>query len=339
LRQVFSSGKITIYPSSGSTAICAFNTIGLGIGISAPSYPLHVVGNSYINGNLGVGIAPHSTAKLYVSRGSSIFNGNIAINTTGTSSYPLYVNGTSYLNGNVGVGTTPHSTAKLYVSGVSYFNGNVGIGIASPTQKLHVVGNSYFNGNIAIGVNSSDSKFHIRYNGDATKGEWAPHPFSIWSGDSNTDYALLIGTDKNTYCAYLQSIRINTAQATISLNPLGGSVAIGTKDAKGYKLAVAGNVIAEKYVCKLQGNWPDFVFNEDYKLTNILEVEQYVKEHKHLPNVPSANQLKENGIDLEEMSASLLQKVEEQMLYIIEQQKAIEKLNEQVKNLEKELKR
>jgi hypothetical protein len=98
----------------------------VGIGITGPSQKLQVEGNSYLNGNTGIGVSPHSTAKLYVS-GTSILNGSIAINMTAIPSYPLHVNGKSYLSDNAGIGVSPHSTAKLYVSGTSILNGSIAI--------------------------------------------------------------------------------------------------------------------------------------------------------------------------------------------------------------------
>lgn len=100
-----------------------------------------------------------------------------------------------------------------------------------------------------------------------------------------------------------------------------GSVAIGTTDAKGYKLAVAGDMIAESVKVKQQGAWPDFVFAKDYKLPSLAEVEKHITARSHLPNIPSAEEVKANGIDLGEMNAKLLQKIEELTLHLIEMKK------------------
>jgi hypothetical protein len=69
---------------------------------------------------------------------------------------------------------------------------------------------------------------------------------------------------------------------------------------------------------KLQTNWPDYVFEPEYKLPSLLELEQYIKANKHLPEVPSAEQVKENGLSVGEMNAILLMKVEELTLHLIE---------------------
>ena len=105
-----------------------------------------------------------------------------------------------------------------------------------------------------------------------------------------------------------------------------GSVGIGTTNTQGYMLAVAGNVVAEAVKVELQGNWPDFVFEKEYDLLGLLETESFIKKHGHLPNVPSAEEIKQNGISLGEMDAKLLQKIEELTLHTIQQQKEIEDL-------------
>jgi len=107
------------------------------------------------------------------------------------------------------------------------------------------------------------------------------------------------------------------------------NIGIGTTNTQGYRLAVAGNVIAEGVKVELQGNWPDFVFENSYDLPNLDEVRAFIANYGHLPNIPSAQKVKEEGIDLGDMNAKLLQKIEELTLYIISQNHEIEKLKEE----------
>lgn len=110
----------------------------------------------------------------------------------------------------------------------------------------------------------------------------------------------------------------------------GQNVLIGTTtDEAGYKLQVKGNVKAQKVKVTLQG-WADFVFEPDYKLPSLYEVERFILQHRHLPEIPSAKEVAEEGVDLGEMNRKLLQKVEEQMLYIIEMNKRLKVLEEKV---------
>jgi len=70
-------------------------------------------------------------------------------------------------------------------------------------------------------------------------------------------------------------------------------------------------------------NWPDYVFKPHYNLRSLSEVEQYIKTHQHLPDVPSEKEVKANGIDVGETQAILLRKIEELTLYMIKQEKEL----------------
>ena len=105
-----------------------------------------------------------------------------------------------------------------------------------------------------------------------------------------------------------------------------GSVGISANTVPtGFKLAVGGDIIAERVVVKLQANWPDFVFKKNYGLRPLSEVEAFINQNNHLPEIPSAKEVAERGIDVGDMNAKLLQKVEELTLYLIEMKKENEK--------------
>lgn len=101
----------------------------------------------------------------------------------------------------------------------------------------------------------------------------------------------------------------------------------------GYKLYVEDGILTEKVkvAVKTTGDWSDFVFAKNYKLKSLSEVETFVNENKHLPDVPSAQDVMTDGIDLGKMDAKLLQKIEELTLYMIQQQKEIDALKKQLK--------
>ncbi len=116
-----------------------------------------------------------------------------------------------------------------------------------------------------------------------------------------------------------------------------GNIGIGTKDTKGYRLGVKGKVAAEEVKVALHTNWPDYVFDKEYDLPTLKEVEKHIQEKGHLENIPNAEEVTKNeGIFLGEINAKLLQKIEELTLYTIQQQKLIEALNIRLQNLEKE---
>lgn len=114
----------------------------------------------------------------------------------------------------------------------------------------------------------------------------------------------------------------------ITIHPSTKNVGIGTYDTKGFKLAVAGSMIAEQVVVKNRDQWPDFVFDPFYKVMDLSDVERYIQRYRHLPEVPSESEVNEKGVDLVKMNSLLLKKIEELTIHVI-------KLDKEVKRLKK----
>jgi hypothetical protein len=108
-------------------------------------------------------------------------------------------------------------------------------------------------------------------------------------------------------------------------------VGIGTLSPK-EKLSINGKIRAHEIKVETT-NWPDYVFAKDYKLPSLQETEQHIKEQGHLAGIPSAEEVKANGVDLGEMNAKLLQKIEELTLHLIESEKKNSLQNEKQQNL------
>lgn len=186
-------------------------------------------------------------------------------------------------------GSTP--TPRMVVKG----NGNVGIGTTTPKYLLHTTA----------------------YNNTSTTGAllWGEYFGSL----------VAVPHSSSTYYAFHVASNVNadgtdaTGGAKSLLYVRGdGNVGIGTTSPGTYKLAVEGTIGARKVKVTQQATWADFVFQDDYELRTLPDLEKYIQQYKHLPDIPSAKEVETNGIDLGEMNTKLLQKVEELSLYIIE---------------------
>jgi hypothetical protein len=118
---------------------------------------------------------------------------------------------------------------------------------------------------------------------------------------------------------------------------------VGDKDIPdGFKLAVAGNTAIEGTLkakeIKVQTDvWADHVFKEPYNLRSLKEVENFIQENRHLPDIPSEEEVEKEGISVGEMNAKLLQKIEEMTLYLLNQHKSMQVQNEKMKQMEEQL--
>lgn len=115
-----------------------------------------------------------------------------------------------------------------------------------------------------------------------------------------------------------------------------GNVGIGTIETGSHKLAVEGSIGAREIKVEASG-WSDFVFENDYELQTLEEVEEHIVENGHLPEIPSEAEVTENGINLGEMNAKLLQKIEELTLYMIDMNKQMQQLKSENQVLKEEI--
>ncbi len=112
-----------------------------------------------------------------------------------------------------------------------------------------------------------------------------------------------------------------------------GQVGIGTTNFADAKLSVAGNIRAKEVKVTVNG-WSDYVFAKDYRLRPLSEVKAYIDQFGHLPEVPSAKEVEKDGLELGQMEATLLKKIEELTLYLLELKQANEELQQKVSKLE-----
>jgi hypothetical protein len=109
-----------------------------------------------------------------------------------------------------------------------------------------------------------------------------------------------------------------------------GHVGIGTRETFGYSLAVNGAILTEEVTVKVKEDWPDYVFDEDYELVSLNELNSFIHENRHLPEVPAADAILESGLEVGKMQSLLLKKIEELTLYIIQQDRKICELESRV---------
>jgi hypothetical protein len=156
-------------------------------------------------------------------------------------------------------------------------------------------------------------------------------PLFTWS-NYTTQYMTMLANGK----VGIKTI-LPTADLTVNGNVLIGDPLTVCIPNTNYKLFVQTGILTEKVkvAVNCSTDWSDYVFDEKYELKGINELEAYLKIHKHLPNIPSADDVVRDGVDLGQMDAKLLEKIEELTLYLIQQNKKIEKMQEEIDTLKK----
>lgn len=301
---------------SGSTPGDIFyNSGNVGIGISTPAVNLHVKGssNTYIrlersnNSSLDI----RSSATTYGS-GLSLLTGNkMFFTTNGDITNPEMV----LMNGNLGIGTkTP--AALLDVSAQPELDGSNPVTLRISSNRS--------SSNWQIGADITGLDFYSNDGSGTGKGVRG----SIKMYTENT-----IGSKYGFRFLVDDGASLNEALRIDSESNVG----IGTSDPQS-KLSVNGEVRATRIKVTADINEvPDYVFTEGYNLKSLREIEDYIKNNKHLPNVPSAHEIVENGLDLGTMNLRLLEKIEELVLHQIQLLNRIESLEDSNEELRKEI--
>lgn len=350
-----SSSKVLTVGANGQLSSVEYSTFNDNLGNHTASQNINLNGKKIVNGTSGTG-------GIFVSTGGKV---RIGTGTTAPTN-ALEVNGTT-VSTNLKISSLASSTQKVLTVGtggqvsstdVNTFADNMGDHIATQNIDLHnnwiVNGASgsggifvSTTGNVGINTELPQQKLHVKdgnilisrlsnrppgsTNGSLLFGDTitTAHPFGRW-GIEYLDQDGVRGlnfwkTSDNiggplNYVLFLCSEENDT---------LKGNVGIGTGNPK-EKLTVNGRILAREVIVSNDiRTWPDYVFAPGYEMMSLTELEAYVNEHHHLPDVPSAEEVEEQGIGLGEMNAILLQKVEEMTLRMIEMEKRIQELESQ----------
>ena len=328
--------RFSIIDSKNGTNVERFiiNNIGnVGIGTTSPTANLHIDNNT----SSKLRLSSINNSPAYYSEISNNYDSNNAFQITNHGFNIIKSSLDAY--GFIEIGNQDNQKTNILTQKLIIPNGNVGIGTASPQAKLHVESTTIEN---QYGIITPSVRVHsvnpsalnvggvIELGGNTGNTNAPKYAFGFIGGLKETaaaeNYAGYLsfrtvsgGHNSETMSANYERMRITST----------GAVAINTTTVPAdYKLAINGNAIANKIIVK-QYPWADFVFKPEYELPPLSKVEDFIKKNGHLPEIPNEAEVKENGIDLGNMNAKLLQKVEELTLYLIEMKKENEMLKKQ----------
>ena len=342
--------------STNDTARMIITTGGkVGIGTTNPTANFEIAGDMSINGNASI---DNNLTVKNLSASMNIITNIIEVNrlfgdslrTNYLYSKNLYTDSVMYIQNDTANMLTRNTIVNANNSG------RVGIGTSNPTEKLSVTGNVKISDTLKIEkslridslagagfkFDSTDTKSYKIVLVDET-GEFTVDPPANFSSYDITPWILggntLPSTNYKIGTRNSKPFRMITNNVERMRITEIGNVGIGTtnfsdgEDEDYYKLSVNGSVRAKEVV--VETGWSDFVFDKNYTLMPLKELENYITQNKHLPDVPTSDEITKNGVSLGKTQSLLLQKIEELTLYVIELKKEsdnIKKDNEQLKN-------
>lgn len=270
-------------------------------------------------------------------------NGNLLVGTADENTARLKVNGSGGMLAELTDAGTTTGYVRVRNSNSDYTDWGVeGSGIVSLKSNgtAFLYGSSA--GSVNVGSNTVEASAKLSVT-STTQGFLAPRMTTTQKNAISSPAAGLMVYD-NTLGKYnyyngsgWQELGAGSSQWTsagANISYATGNVGIGTNAIAAHKLAVNGSIIAEKVKVKQYSSWPDYVFEKEYEIPSLEEVEAFIKKNKHLPGVPAAAVVEKEGLDLGDSQAILLKKIEELTLYIIEQNKKIEEQNKKIRKLE-----
>ena len=280
----------------------------VGIGTTTPTSLFHT------NGSVRFENIPTATTNTYVL--TTDINGNVSRQLTSSLGNSL-INNCNTTNFIIKKGTTDFTCSQIFDNGIG-----VGIGTVNPTTLFHTNGSLRFQ-------NLTDSTSPFKILGTDNTGNVFEYNPSELSGTISNDYDWL-KPDGSFPTSINDDIYTN---GKVGINTSVFPNQVGDVNVSSYSLFAKGGILTEEVRVALSSEWADFVFNKEYKLEPLKNVEKFITENKHLKDVPSAKEVEKNGIELGEMNKILLLKIEELTLYLIEMNKKIESQNAEIEKL------
>lgn len=295
----------------GAGVIYTFDDVG--IGVSDPIEKLHVNGNLQLgqSGRIFVLRTDQTKHEIFTMDG----NNDVFIN---RSSLNIAEGLPSILAFAIGEARRfeIRNANNVRLFRVNESNGNVGVGNINPQRKLEVDGDILIGKGGRLFVRRQDNSQH-----------------EMFQMDANDD--IIINRSSLTVGGGMQSNVIFGIGdgGFLDFRNASNERLLRLEEATG-KMYLGGKLTATEIEVKLDV-WPDFVFADDYQLKSLYEVENFIRVNRHLPNVPSEAEVLENGVNVGEISSTLLQKIEELTLYVIELNKQNDELKLRIQALEK----